>query len=184
MKRIAAVLFLLVVVNTPRMLSFDSSVEPVVGIVSYQDYSRDQTSPSCTFAQDRVCAYTKYLGVVVHHAGVKHFRYTVGTYAEVLAWMRQGKVNIAMATPGVASYVTSTAALRDQWKVVAQEPDPPSADVSQNAGLTNTYSSVAVMASDADEYKNIEDVKKGLNNGYLKAIFIDPLSEIRLHKTV
>ncbi|NUQ61186.1 MAG: patatin-like phospholipase family protein [Pirellulales bacterium] len=150
----------------------DAPQEIRVGLVAYEDFDAEYRQWQRAFA-----------AIGRQHEPPLHFRLAVGTYGDVLHWLRREMIDMAVLTPGVFSESLTSPGPEDQaagFEYLATVGLPPAVSVwaspeRRAAGYHYRYRCVCVVDR-ASSLKTADDLKQKAELGEVEFLFVHPLS--------
>jgi len=148
------------------------AAEVRVGVVAFQDFAGDWERYQGLFADLSLAS-----------GGALRFRLAAGTYGDVLHWLRQAQVDVAILSPGVAA-----ASLCDDPESGAAAPclylatkclKPASASLAPAAertpGYRDGYRALCVVPA-GSAIQGLADLRQAILLGHVQLLFVHPLS--------
>ena len=132
-----------------------------VGIVAYQDFQKKRDQYDKLFNKELFADSDPTI----------RFKLDAGTYGDVLHWIDQDWVDVALLTPGVYSAILRGGASKMEYLVaIGLKPIEKSSDLSYRY----QYQSACIVAKNSS-IKTVQDLKSAVQGG-AKLLFVHPLS--------
>ena len=146
-----------------------------VGVVAFEDFEGEFQRWNRVFTQ-----------LQQQHKSSLSFELAVGTYGDLLHWMDQGFVDMAVLTPGVfAEYFQlgeqdKAISRTHQFEYLATDGLPAAtskwaSEARRQAGFHLRYHSLCAVASDSS-FKTFDDVLGAIKKNQVEVLFVNPLS--------
>lgn len=150
-----------------------TSPQPVqvrVAIVAYEDFHTEFEQFDELFA-----------GLSQQDPGL-HFQLTVGSYGDVLHWIEQQRVDVAVLTPGAFASLLLPGSQQGpstcRYLATVQLPPATSqwaSDQRRAAGVYDTYRSVCLVV-DSSALQSVDDLRNATKKDRVEFLFVHPLS--------
>lgn len=143
-----------------------------VGVVSVEDYNKEHE------------LWTRTLSQLAESSSHRlQFDLALGTYGDLLHWVEQGFVDVAVLTPGIYAEARNRDGFGGRfsdYRYVAtisthSATSPWATQDRRQAGFHFTYHSVAVVSADSP-IKTAGDLQREAGRGRLRYVFVHPLS--------
>ena len=163
-------LIVLLLVGSEPVWADEAPLEMRLGIVSYESGDELLRHAAAIFADVKTAT-----GRPVE------VRPALGTYAEVLHWVRRGTVDVAVLSPGLYAEVLAAERAGEDRSVVylateALDPERlPWAPGATEPGPRFSYRSLAVVRR-GSSLVSVEDLRAGVARGAVELLFVEPLS--------
>ncbi|MBT6154224.1 MAG: PhnD/SsuA/transferrin family substrate-binding protein [Planctomycetaceae bacterium] len=147
------------------------TVDVRIGIVAFEDFRAEQNR------------FSALLGELSRRDPKLRFQIAVGTYGDVLHWIRRRQVDIAVLSPGVfAELLGSQLRISSQqtFEYLATVNLPPASspwagEDRRKAGVYDWYRPACLVA-DTSPLKSIDDLRRLTAKGQAEFVFVHPLS--------